>query len=299
MTAAPLLGPADEPLEVRRYRRMQVIRRFEETLLDLFAEGVLNGTTHCCIGQEANAVGVCEALAPEDHVFSHHRGHGHFLARTGDAFGLLCEIMGKRAGLCRGLGGSQHVAVPGFKTNGVQGGIVPAAAGIAWARQLRGAPGASVVWIGDGTLGEGVVYETLNMAALRKLPLLVVLEDNAWAQSTPVHANLAGSMAARFEAFGIPVTERDTTDVAAIAEAAHAARAAVADGPQALLLHTYRLCHHSKNDDHRPEAEVTARWATEPLRIHAPRVPAEVRARVDAEVEAGLAEVVAAARAAS
>src|SRR3954471_8634161 len=180
-----LAGASWEPLNARLYRRMRFIRRFEETLLALFEEGLLNGTTHACIGQEADAGGLVDDLREGDHLFSNHRCHGHFLAWTGDAFGLLAEIMGKPAGLCAGIGGSQHICAPGFKSNGVQGGIVPAAAGIALAEQLRGSDALSVVFLGDGTLGEGVVYETLNLAALWKLPLLVVLEDNGWAQSTP------------------------------------------------------------------------------------------------------------------
>jgi len=293
------MGAEGEPLDAVRYRRMRFIRRFEERLLELFEEGVLNGTTHCCIGQEADAVAIFEHLGPDDHVFSNHRCHGHYLAKTGDALGLLAEIMGKEAGLCRGVGGSQHIAAPGFKSNGVQGGIVPAAAGIAWSMKLDGRPGVSACFIGDGTLGEGAVYETLNIAALWALPLWVIVEDNAWAQSTPRATNLAGSMTARFEAFGVPTRALDSTDVAEIsAVAAEEVGALRADGgPRAFVLHTYRLCHHSKNDDLRPAAEVEARWATEPLGVHGPRLEATDAARIEAEVEAGLAEVVARARA--
>jgi TPP-dependent pyruvate/acetoin dehydrogenase alpha subunit len=295
-----LVGDPTEPRNNRLYRRMRFIRRFEETLLDLFSDGVLNGTTHACIGQEADAVGVMEHIQPGDHIFTNHRGHGHYLAYSGDALGLLGEVMGKSIGVCGGIGGSQHICGPGFKSNGVQGGIVPAAAGIAMAMQLSGSSNVSVVFIGDGTLGEGVVYETLNMAALWRLPLLVVCEDNGWAQSTPVSANLAGDMSARFKAFGIPVRELDTTDVLEIADAAGDEFAALRanGGPRVLLLHTYRLCHHSKNDDNRPEAEVAARWLVEPLVVHGKRLTDEERARIDAEVETALAEVVAKARAA-
>lgn len=292
------MGHPEEARAERRYRRMRFIRRFEQTLLELFEEGILNGTTHCCIGQEANAVAVLEALGEDDHVFSNHRCHGHYLAKTGDALGLLAEIMGKEAGLCRGIGGSQHIAAEGFKSNGVQGGIVPAAAGIGWSMKLRGTPGVSVVFIGDGTLGEGAVYETLNLAALWKLPLWVIVEDNAWAQSTPRHVNLAGDISARFEAFGIPARAVDSTDVDEIADVVSEELGALRreGGPRALVLHTYRLCHHSKNDDQRPAEEVEARRAIEPLVVHGPRLPDDARARIDAEVEAGLAEVVARAR---
>jgi TPP-dependent pyruvate/acetoin dehydrogenase alpha subunit len=285
-----LVGAFGEPRNARLYRRMRFIRRFEDTLLALFEEGVLNGTTHACIGQEANAVGLMEHLRPGDHLFSNHRCHGHFLAWSGDAYGLLAEIMGKREGLCGGIGGSQHICAPGFKSNGVQGGIVPAAAGIALARRLRGADGLSVVFLGDGTLGEGLVYETLNLAALWELPMLLVLEDNGWSQSTPSRLNLAGSIAARFTAFGIPVVEVDSTDVLDIDDAAGAAVSGCRGRrePGALIIHTYRLCHHSKNDDNRPVEEVRARWVSDPLAVHGGRLGAVERAGIDTEVEDAL-----------
>ncbi|MEU4619631.1 thiamine pyrophosphate-dependent dehydrogenase E1 component subunit alpha [Actinoplanes sp. NPDC023801] len=294
-----LTGVPGEPLAHRRYRRMRFIRRFEETLLQLFEEGALNGTTHACIGQEADAVAVTEHLTDGDHIFSNHRCHGHYLAHSGDALGLMAEIMGKEAGVCRGMGGSQHICAPGFKSNGVQGGIVPNAAGIAMANQLEGNGAVSVVFIGDGTLGEGVVYETLNMAALWKLPLLVVCEDNRWAQSTPVGANLAGDMAARFSAFGVPVREVDSTDVEELSTIAGEEVAAVrsGDGPRVLLIHTYRLCHHSKSDDERPQDEIDAHWLVEPLVVHGRRLGDADQLRIDDEVETALSEVVATARA--
>jgi TPP-dependent pyruvate/acetoin dehydrogenase alpha subunit len=289
-----LSGAFGEPRDARLYRRMRFIRRFEETLLALFEEGVLTGTTHACIGQEADAVGVVEQLADGDHLFSNHRCHGHFLAWTGDAFGLLAEVMGKPEGVCAGIGGSQHICAPAFKSNGVQGGIVPTAAGIAWAHQLAGSDGLSVVFLGDGTLGEGVVYETLNLTALWKLPLLVVVEDNGWAQSTPSRLNLAGDIAARFTAFGLPVVEVESTDVleidAAAAEVVSGCRAR--RGPGVLLIHTYRLCHHSKNDDNRPVEEVHARWAYDPLVVHGRRLDPRDAARIDTDVDDALEDCV-------
>lgn len=293
-----LAGPPGEPRDARLYRRMRLTRCFEETLLGLFEEGVLSGTTHACIGQEADGVGLVEHLRDGDHLFSNHRCHGHFLAWTGDAFGLLAEIMGKREGVCGGIGGSQHICAPGFKSNGIQGGIVPAAAGIAMAEQLRGGDALSVVFLGDGTLGEGVVYETLNLAALWRLPLLLVLEDNGWSQSTPSRLNLAGDIVLRFEAFGLPVVDVDTTDVVEVAAAAGEAVSACREtaSPGVLVIHTYRLCHHSKNDDDRPVEEVRARWADDPLVVHGARLDPDERARLDREVEEALADCVAEAR---
>lgn len=285
--------------ELGLYRSMRFIRRFEETLLGLFEEGILNGTTHACIGQEADAAGVIEHLREGDHIFSNHRCHGHYLAWTGDALGLMAEIMGKEAGVCAGIGGSQHICAEGFMSNGVQGGTLPTAAGIALAMKLKSSSDISVVFMGDGTLGEGAVYETLNMASLWDLPLLIVLEDNEWAQSTPVSVNTAGSMRARFEAFGLPVSEVASTDVMEISDAAKTLVESVrtTGKTHVLLIHTYRLCHHSKSDDHRPESDVALRWQTEPLVVHRQRLPEQDWRRVDAEVEEEMQRLVAEARA--
>jgi TPP-dependent pyruvate/acetoin dehydrogenase alpha subunit len=293
-TDARLVGVPGESRAERLYRRMRFIRRFEERLLSLFEQGLLNGTTHACIGQEADAVAIAEHLGADDHVFSNHRCHGHFLARTGDALALLAEIMGKPEGACGGIGGSQHLCAPGFMSNGVQGGIVPNAAGIALAKQLSGSSGVSVVFIGDGTLGEGATYETLNLAALWRLPLVVVLEDNEWAQSTPSWLNLAGSISDRFSAFGLSVFEISSTDVEEIDAVAERAlsHARTKYEPVAIVIHTYRLCHHSKNDDNRPAEEVTARWELDPMEIHGRRLPPSVRAAIDSEVESALQEVI-------
>jgi TPP-dependent pyruvate/acetoin dehydrogenase alpha subunit len=289
-----LTGSQDDARDELLYRRMCFIRRFEERLLELFDTGLLNGTTHACIGQEADCIGVLDHLRDDDHVFSNHRCHGHYLARTGDARGLLAEIMGLPDGVCAGIGGSQHLAAPGFKSNGVQGGIVPAAAGIALANELSGSDAISTVFIGDGTLGEGIVYETLNLASLWQLPLLIVLEDNGWSQSTPSHLNLAGSMRARFEAFGLAVEEIESTDVLEISPVAERAISYVRErrAPCAVIIHTYRLCHHSKNDDSRPREEVEARWALDPLIVHGRRLELEARQRIDAEVTAAIEELV-------
>ena len=165
------------------YERMFFIRRFEETLLDLFSLGKLVGTTHTYIGQEANAVGIIDHLDPAvDVVFSNHRCHGHYLAFADDPFGLMCEVMGKGPGVCGGKGGSQHLCRGNFYSNGVLGSIVPVATGIALAEKKKGSGAVSTVFLGDGTLGEGVTYESLNIASLWKLPVLFVVENNHYAQ---------------------------------------------------------------------------------------------------------------------
>lgn len=286
----------DEPSGL--YRRMYYIRRFEERLLALFAEGRLNGTIHACIGQEANCVAVIRHLSQDDHLFSNHRCHGHFLAHTGDGLGMLLEMMGSDGGVCRGLGGSQHLAAPGFKSNGVLGGTVPAAAGIAFSFQLKRSWGISVVFMGDGALGEGVVYETMNIASLWGLPLFFVVENNGWSQSTPIRVNLAGEVAARFSAFGIPVREITSTDVEELSRCAEAELQELRRhrSPRALIINTYRLCSHSKNDDNRPREEVAARWEVEPLKIQSAKLSVEALAKVAGEVEGLLDEIFAHAR---
>jgi TPP-dependent pyruvate/acetoin dehydrogenase alpha subunit len=283
------------------YERMFFIRRFEETLLDLFAQGKLVGTTHTYIGQEANAVGVIDHLEPErDVVFSNHRCHGHYLAFTDDAFGLLSEVMGRATGVCGGKGGSQHLCNGNFYSNGVLGSIVPVATGIALAEKAKGTGAVSTAFLGDGTLGQGVTYESLNIASLWSLPVLFVVENNHYAQSTPVELELAGRIAARAAAFGIETAELDTTDVEEVHEAAGRALAHVRESgrPYFLVLDTYRFSPHSKGDDNRDPAEIEERRMRDPLAVVAPRLAEDERAAIEEACERRLAEIVEAAEAA-
>ncbi len=283
------------------YRKMLLIRTFEERLLEEFSRGTLNGTTHTCIGQEANPVGVLAGVAAGDVVVSNHRGHGHFLAHDQqDAAGLIAELMGKRTGVCGGRGGSQHLHGEHFYTNGVLGGTMALAAGAALAEKLKGSGAIVVIFLGDGALGEGVVYESLNMAALWQVPLLIVVEHNAIAQTTPTRLALAGSMAGRFEAFGIPLLTLDTTDVSLIAQAAPPLIAACREGrgPRAMLIRTHRLGPHSKGDDTRSAEELAALQQYDPLAVVAPRLSESVRAALASEVATEISEAFAAASAA-
>jgi TPP-dependent pyruvate/acetoin dehydrogenase alpha subunit len=280
------------------YERMYFIRRFEESLLDLFSQGKLVGTTHTYIGQEANGVGIIDHLDPRvDTAFSNHRCHGHYLAFTDDAFGLLCEVMGKAPGVCGGKGGSQHLCNGNFYSNGVLGSIVPVATGIALAEKKKRSGAVSTVFLGDGTLGEGVTYESLNMASLWKLPVFFVVENNHYAQSTPVAVELAGSISARATAFGIETAELDTTDVEEIHEAAGRAVARVRETgePFFLVLDTYRFSPHSKGDDNRDPAEIEARRERDPLTIAGSRLAEDERRRLEETCERRLAETIAAA----
>ncbi len=277
------------------YRQMCLIRRFEETLLEMFSEGLLVGTTHTCIGQEANAVGVLSHVdADLDVVVSNHRCHGHYIAFTGDVSGLIAEVMGRVTGTCGGRGGSQHLCRGNFYTNGVQGSIAPLATGIALAERERGAGALTTVFLGDGTLGQGAVYECLNMASLWSLPLLIVVENNRYAQTTPSELAVSGSVAARAEAFGIETAELDTTDVVQVHAAAGAAASSVrrSGRPYFLVLNTHRMAPHSKGDDTRHPDELEALREHDPLRVLGARLERSDRARIERECR----EEIAAAR---
>ena len=244
--------PADADLAA-----MLLIRHFELALLDLFARGELHGTTHTCLGQEHVPVALAPLLGERDYVFSNHRGHGHYIARFGDPSGLLAEIMGREGAVCNGVGGSQHVFRDRYLSTGVQGESLPVAAGAAL-HLKRQEPGAlALAYTGDGTWGEGAVYEALNMAALWRLPLLVVVENNGIAQSTATGTHMAGTVQARAAAFGIAHLRVESTDPAGIRAVAGPLVERVRDGaPLVLEFVTQRLGPHSKGDDTRTEAEL-------------------------------------------
>lgn len=272
------------------YRRLLLIRRFEERLLELFSRGELSGTTHCYIGQEAIAVGVISNLLEQDVIFSSHRCHGHYLARTENAVGLFAEIMGKPNGICGGRGGSQHLCDRNFYTNGVQGSFSPITVGIAFGEKRKRSAAVVVAFLGDGTLGEGAAYEAFNMASLYGVPLLFVVENNLYAQTTSISDNLAGSITARFEAFGIETSETSSQDVVEIATIARQVidRVRESQRPAALVCNTYRFCAHSKGDDFRGEEELATYREADPLKIAAARVPANERSEIEAGIHGKL-----------
>lgn len=286
----------DLALLERFFERMVLIRAVEESLLDLFAAGAIRGTVHTCLGQEATAVGVVAALdAQRDVVCSNHRGHGHFLAYSEDAEGLIAEVLGLPSGVCGGIGGSQHVHARNFYSNGILGGMVPVAAGMALAEKLRGQQAVVAVFLGDGAFGEGVVYEALNMSSLWSLPIIFCVEHNQYAQSTPWRLEHGGDLSARARPFGIPVSVVDGNDVMEV----HAAASAAVDGlragrgPHLLFMETYRMGPHSKGDDLRDPAEIAAHRKHEPLvrtralldPVHGAKLEQEVRQRVAGIVE--------------
>lgn len=245
---------ADEDLA-----RLLMIRRFEEKLLELFARGELNGTTHTCLGQEYIPVALEPLLHQHDFVFSNHRGHGHYLARYGDPAGLLAEIMGREGAVCQGVGGSQHILRDRYLSTGVQGESMPVAVGVALSLKRREPGRLACVYIGDGTWGEGAVYEALNMARLWDLPLLVVVENNGIAQSTPTSVQMAGTIAARAQAFDIAHVRIESADPSRIrAELMPLVDQVRSGEPLVAEFVTHRVGPHSKGDDSRSALELAA-----------------------------------------
>ena len=251
------------------YKKMLMIRYFEQEVLKLFEQGQLIGTTHAYIGQEANAVGVITNLKKSDIVISNHRCHGHYITHKQNPYALLCEMMGKEDGLCAGRGGSQHICDDGFFSNGVLGGIMPLSAGLAYSEKFNKTGNIVVVFIGDGTLGEGVLYETLNIVSKWELPLLIVLENNRYAQSTKIEHTLAGSISERFTAFDIETEEIETFNVMEINKVSVGLidKVRKTKKPQCLIINTYRFASHSKSDDGRSQSEVEKWKVNDPLII--------------------------------
>lgn len=245
------------------------VRAVESALLDLFGKGKLHGTIHTCVGQELTGVVIGGKLREGDFITSNHRCHGHFIGATGNWRGLIDEIIGNADGVCAGIGSSQHLYARNFMSNGQQGGLLPVAAGIALDRKRRAQGGIVVSFIGEGTLGEGVLYETMNIASLWSLPHVIVCENNFYSQSTPQPFSVAGNIGARAAAFGITVREANTwspdeLDIA-VEDALTLARAE--SRPVFLVVKTYRLNPHSKGDDQRDADEIGWFNTHDPLNI--------------------------------
>jgi 2-oxoisovalerate dehydrogenase E1 component len=233
------------------------IRLVEEKFLELFSQGKMNGTVHTCVGQEFSAVAVAGQLTEDDWVTSNHRCHGHFISKTKNWQGLIDELMGLESGVCKGLGSSQHLYASGFLSNGPQAALVPVATGIALHKKIHNQSGIAVSYIGEGTLGEGALYEAFNLASLYQAPHLIVCENNLYSQSTPQLTGVSGSILARPEAFGIKTFEADTWNIETLIKVSREAINYVRNGsPAFLMIRTYRLNAHSKGDDDRDKDEV-------------------------------------------
>lgn len=227
------------------------IRAFEKALINYFGKGKIRGTVHTCIGQELTPVILSKFMTSKDKVFGTHRAHGYYLSLTQDFEGLACEIFGKEGAVSQGLGGSQHLSASQIITNGIQGGLAPVACGFSSSTKT----GLSIAILGDGTLGQGVVYETINISLLLELPILFVLEDNGIAQTTPQNQFLAGSIDQRLKGFGINYFYSDDKSldnlISNIEDSINFVRNA--NLPAVLHVKTSRLSSHSKGDDNRPK----------------------------------------------
>jgi TPP-dependent pyruvate/acetoin dehydrogenase alpha subunit len=292
--ASPMGGPLAAP--TGRYRAMRLIRRFEEVALELVREGVIVGGIHPYIGQEAVAVGVCAALREDDMITSTHRGHGHVLAKGADPRRMLAELAGRVDGLNRGRGGSMHaadVARGVLGANGIVGAGAPIAAGAAWACRQAGEDRVVACFFGDGALNQGVLLETLNLAAMWRLPVLFVCENNGYATTLPARTAVAGGALGRAQAFGIPAEAVDGMDAEAVLAAAETAvaRARAGLGPSFLECLTYRFeGHHTMERrfrlTYRSAQEVEDWRARDPLPRGGARIPERDRDSIDAQVDA-------------
>jgi len=238
------------------YRQMAAIRDFEEHANDLYQRALMPGLTHLYQGEEAVAVGICAALRPDDYITSTHRGHGHCLAKGAAPDRMFAELLGKEAGYCRGKGGSMHIADPdtgNLGANAIVGGSAGIATGAAFAAKTLGSGRVCVCFFGEGALGQGVLYEVMNLAKLWVLPVIYVCENNMYNEYTHYSETTAGEILARPAAFGIPAESVDGQDVRAVyAAAARLVNGARnGEGPGFLLANTYRYRGHHVGDINR------------------------------------------------
>ena len=259
----------DKQTMIDLYTTMLTIRRFEERVAHEFYSGNLFGFVHSYIGQEAIATGVCAHLTHKDRIVSHHRGHGHCIAKGADMKRMMAEIYGKKTGYCKGKGGSMHIAdfsIGMLGADGIVGAGLPIAAGAAMAAQLEGEGNVAAVFFGDGACQEGEFHEVLNLAAIWKLPLLFVCENNHYGVNTPRSYSLAAQEIIRMpDAYHIPAKAIHGNDVEAVYKAAGEAMNVLrkGEGPYFLECETYRRHKHFLSDaleDRRPQEEKEA-WA--------------------------------------
>ena len=235
------------------YRQMLKIRLFEEAVNQLYLGAKMPGLAHLYIGQEAVAVGVCEALRKDDYITSTHRGHGHCLAKGASVDGMFAELLGKADGYCRGKGGSMHIAdqdTGNLGANAIVGGSAGIATGAAMSAKMRGSDQVAVCFFGEGALGQGLLYEVMNMAALWKLPAIYVCENNEYNEYTHYRETTAGEVSARAESFGILTETIDGQDVHLVHETSLklVERARGGEGPAFLQCSTYRFHGHHVGD---------------------------------------------------
>ncbi|MCL4488680.1 MAG: thiamine pyrophosphate-dependent dehydrogenase E1 component subunit alpha [Chloroflexi bacterium] len=298
----------DVELSLHMYQQMVKIREFEERVNDLYKSAKMPGLAHLYSGEEAVAVGVCEALKRDDYITSTHRGHGHCLAKGASVERMFAELLGKEAGYCRGKGGSMHIADPetgNLGANAIVGGSAGIATGAALTAKRRGNGQVAVCFFGEGALGQGLLYEVMNMAALWKLPVIYVCENNLYNEYTHYTETAAGELAARATAFGIHTQVVDGQDVQLVYTTMQSLveRARRGEGPSFLQCNTYRYYGHHVGDVSRTyyrSKDEEHEWMTnrDPVRILAERVLAQkltesgvlqqIDGQVQAEMDAGV-----------
>ena len=282
MTKPDAAATDNRPFAIRTYaperlrealRRMYLIRRFEEGAEDSYMRGLIHGTMHLSIGQEASAVASCMELTDADKITSTHRGHGHCIAKGADVGRMFAEFFGKETGYCHGRGGSMHIAdvkTGNLGANGIVGGGLPIAVGAALTAKRLGRDDVTVCFFGDGANNEGAFHEALNMASIWKLPVVFVCENNRYGMSTAAaYATAVPNIADRAAAYAMPGVTVDGNDFSAVAEAVHGAvaRARAGEGPSLVENLTYRWRGHSKSDRnrYRTKEEIEEWMARDPI----------------------------------
>ncbi|UYN89319.1 MAG: thiamine pyrophosphate-dependent dehydrogenase E1 component subunit alpha [Anaerolineales bacterium] len=269
-------GTEDVEDLLQMYEQMVRIREFEDKVNELYTSAKMPGLAHLYIGEEAIAVGVCEALNGDDYITSTHRGHGHCIAKGAAVDIMFAELLGKAAGYCGGKGGSMHIADQAngnLGANAIVGGSAGIAAGAAFSAKRLGTGQVAVCFFGEGALGQGLLYETMNMAQLWKLPVIFVCENNMYNEYTHYNETAAGTLAGRAEAFGIHTEEIDGQDARVVNEAAKrlVERARKGEGPSFLICNTYRYHGHHVGDIdrayYRPKEEELEWQQRDPITI--------------------------------
>jgi acetoin:2,6-dichlorophenolindophenol oxidoreductase subunit alpha len=307
MTAQAVEPRMELEQNLHMYRQMAKIRAFEEQVNELYKGAKMPGLAHLYVGEEAVAVGVCEALRRDDFITSTHRGHGHCLAKGARVDRMFAELLGKEAGYCRGKGGSMHIAdqdTGNLGANAIVGGSAGIATGAALSAKMRGTDQVAVCFFGDGALGQGLLYESMNMASLWQLPVIYVCENNLYGEYTPGHETIAGEILSRPRAVGVHAESIDGQDVQAVFATMKrlVERARRGEGPSFLEAKTYRYYGHHVGDVNREyrTRDEEKEWMTnqDPLQTLATRLTQQklvdgdtferILADVKTEVEKGV-----------
>ncbi len=273
----------NKELASRLLLKMMLIRRFEENVQYYFTLGMIHGTCHLCIGEEATAAGTCLALEKDDDMFATHRGHGAAIAKGIDIRRMMAEIFGRSTGVCKGLGGSMHIAdkdVGVLGANGIVGPSMALACGAAMAHKMRGEKRVAAAFFGDGATNEGIFHESMNLASIWKLPVLFICTNNTYGMSTHISKVMADTeIEHRAIPFKMKACTIDGNDAELVYETVRAARAEILEDPQPILIveNTYRISGHSKSDGnlYRTKEEISAWKEKDPIRTFAGRMEAQ------------------------